>query len=284
VAKYTKGLEVVLAANRSWYGGRGPFLDEVRLVLVPDSTTARQLLERDVVDVVMPPAGTARSAQLQRIAGVEIAETARTGWWVGLTTRPDKLPLARRRALFGTIDRRAFVGTLLRDEASVLDGLAGPEDATWAGVGAGDAGGIKGAPLDLVGELEEPMTALLQRAMQRRARAAGGQLELRNAEADRVESWLADGSYEAAVSMQFDGPSVCWFCRFGGVDERLARSADGGDPAAVAALEAKLRDEALVLPLWRPEVTLAWRSGLAGVHPNGFAINAAWDAWSWSRP
>jgi hypothetical protein len=82
--------------------------------------------------------------------------------------------------------------------------------------------------------------------------------------------------------MTVDGPDVCWLCRWGSVDEALARAADSGDRAAAAALEARVRDTGLVLPLWRPRTVVAWRESVVnGVRPNGYARNAAWNAAEW---
>jgi hypothetical protein len=48
--------------------------------------------------------------------------------------------------------------------------------------------------------------------MQKRARAAGGTLELRSAEVDRVEGWLRDGSFEAGVVLTLDPLAMAaWF-------------------------------------------------------------------------
>ena len=127
------------------------------------------------------------------------------------------------------------------------------------------------------------MTPALQRVMQQEVRASSGTLELRNAEADRVEPWLAAGTYDAALAMTVDGPDVCWVCRWASVDEGLARAADTGDRQAAAQLEVKLRDQARVVPLWRPRTVVAWRNGLSGVRANGYALNAAWNAWEWWR-
>lgn len=287
VAERTPGLEVVLRRNDRWYGGSGPFLEEVRLVLVPDEVIARQLLEKRALDLVMPPAVTVRTTQLKSLLGVNVSVADKSGWWVGLLLRPGGLAVERRRALVGTVDRSAFVGTLLQREASVLDGFASPSDRTWTDVkvgsppAGGDASAIMGPPIELTGQIEEPMSPLLERSLQRRARALGGMIELRNAEADRVERWIAEGSYQAAIVMQMDGPVVCWTCRWGSVDSGVAASADTGDPSAVLALEARLRDEALLLPLWRSKVVVAWRKGLEGVRANGFALNGAWNAADW---
>lgn len=286
LGSYVAGLEAVLRANGRWYGGRA-FLDEVRLVLVPDVTIARQLLAKGELDVVMPPASTVRTRQLEAMPGVSVGRAKAGGWWVGLLLRAGEggLGQPQRAAVAASIDRAAFVGTLLQGEATVLNGLgrAGGAGGAWVGVGPGGSAALKGTTVDLVGELEEPMTATLQRSMQKRAHPAGGRLELRNAEADRVEGWVADGSYQAAVALQYDGPDPCWTCRWASVDEPLARAADAGDAAAVGALEARLRDDALVLPLWRPVPVVAWRDGLGGVRANGYALSGAWNAWEWWR-
>lgn len=283
VASSVPGLETVLVRNKSWWGS-GPFLDGVTLVLVPDATTARHLLTQGELDVVMPPAATVRRPQLEAIDGVSLDVVERGGWSVSLVAEIDRMSFEKRRALLASVDRSAFVSTLLRGEATVLDGFAGPEDATWAGVrGAGDVAGLKGSSVDLVGFAEEPMTALVHRSMQKRARAAGGTLELRLAEADRVEGWVRDRSFDAGVVPTLDPLAMCWRCRFGDLPE--VAGADAGDPSAVAALQVRLRDEARVLPLWRSSTVVAWRSAaVGGVQANGYAASAAWNAWEWFSP
>jgi hypothetical protein len=119
--------------------------------------------------------------------------------------------------------------------------------------------------------------------MQKHAQAAGGGVELRNAEADRVEGWVAAGDYAAAVVAAYEGPSPCWTCRWGSVDRALAAAADGGDPAAARALEDRLRETHVVVPLWRPTPFAAWSKSVHGVAPNGYGLSAAWNAWEWWR-
>ena len=136
---------------------------------------------------------------------------------------------------------------------------------------------------DLVGENEEPMTVTLQRSMQLRASSVGGALQLRDAEADRVEGWLAAGSYGAAIVMQYDGPTVCWGCRWGRRYGPLAAAADAELPGSVDRLERQLRDDQVLLPLWRTTAVTAWRNGVNGVRANGYALSGAWNAWEWWR-
>ena len=278
-ARYTPGLEAVLRRNARWYDGPGPFLDEVRLVLVPDAVTARQLLARGELDVVMPPSASVRTEQLRAIPGVSVATSTRTGWWVGLQANPKQLNADTRRSLFRFVDRSAFVATLLRGEAAVLNGFAGSGDTTWAvAPSAGKPGSI-----ELTEAAEEPMAGVLAKALQRGGRAAGSVVALRTAPVDQVQQWVASGTYQAAIVTNLDGPDACWTCRWGDVDTVLAASADSGDAAAVRRLEVRLRDEALLLPMWRPTAVVAWRIGLSGVRVNGYASSAAWNAYEWWR-
>jgi ABC-type transport system substrate-binding protein len=292
VASRTAGLETVLARNPSWWGAPAPYLDEVRLVLVPEATMARQLLAAGQLDVVMPLASTVRTPQLSAVPGVDVDRVERGGWSVVLVANPDRLAVERRRALFAAVDRTAFVSTLLAGEASVLQGFGpSPEDATWASVGVAatpsDLAPLRGS-VDLAGLVEEPMTPLLHRSMQKRVRSAtegGATIELRSAPAPIVEGWLRDGSYGAAVAVWLDPLGGCWTCRWGGIDAAGAAAADAGDASAVASLENRLREEARVLPLWRPATVTAWRTAaVSGVRANGFGVNGAWNAWEWWRP
>jgi hypothetical protein len=280
------GLETVLVRNDRWWGA-GPFLDEVRLVLVPDPTTARQLLARGELDVVMPLAGTVRTAQLEAIAGVEVERVERGGWSTELLANPATLSVEKRRALFAAVDRAAFVSTLLAGEATLLQGLGpSPEDATWATAGVGDLAPLASETVDLIAPIEEPMAGLVHRSMQKRVRAGTdgrSTIELRAAEADRVERWLGERTYEAALVSWSDPLGGCWTCRWADLGA-AATAADTGDPAAIVTLQTTLRDDALVLPLWRPATVVAWRDGLRGVAANGYAASAAWNAAEWWRP
>lgn len=289
VKSVTPGLETVLTPNPHWRGSPRPVLDEVRLVLVPDSVTARQLLDRDELDVISPPAATHRIPQLEGVDGVGVRSTRRSGWWVGLQFNPARVAAPQRQAMAAAFDRDRFPAALLAGEAAVLNGFAGPEDATWAGVDAGDSSGLRGRTLQLTTTDEEPMSRLLAKAVQTRTQAFGATFDIRYAEAERTEAWVAKGDYEAALVMTADPPTPCWTCRFAAAPVEnavdLAAAADGGDPTAVATLQARVRDATVVVPLWRSFVATAWRTAAVdGVVTNGYALNAAWNAAAWSRP
>ena len=283
VAGSTPGLETVLRRNDTWWGAPAPYLDEVRVTLVPDPVTARQLLQRGDLDIVMPPADSARTKQLEGLPGVSVVSSNRGGWWVGLFLPTNKLSAGEREAMAQTLDRQRFVNVLLADEALSLNGFAGAEDATFSRAGAGSGAWKAGSKITLVGENEEPVTPLLERVIQQRAARDKAEVELRNVDAGLAERWLADRTYDAFVVMAFDGPDPCWTCRWSDVDGKLASAADAGDRKAMTELEAELRDKAAVVPLWRPRTVVAYRDGLHGVRANGFGLDAAWNAWEWWR-
>ena len=241
VAGMTPGLETVLRRNDQWWGGPGPWLDEVRLVLVPEATMARQLFERGDLDVISPPAYTNRRAQL---AGAPRGLAG--GWDVRLVMNPKRLDERQRNALIAAAGGRVFAETLLRDEAEAGSGA----------LDGGDVGPLKGKTVQLTGEVEEPMAYPFGRALQKRVQAAGGTVELRNAESDRVEGWVAAGDYEAAVMMAWEPPEGCLSCREVGV----------------------------AAPLWQPFPVVAISRDLRDVDVNPWALTPAWDAADWWRP
>lgn len=299
LASRTPGLDAVLTPNPGW---RGPEVapSEVRLVLVPDATTARQLLANGEIDVLSPPADTQRSEKLGAIDGVRVAKAAADGgWWMNLRLA-DRLPLERRPALATTLDRRRFIDVLLDGEAVALDGLSlgartvdgERAGGAWADVGwAADQASVdalaplRSSTIDFVGDVDEPLGYLVHRTMTKRARLVDGRIERRVAEADRVRGWIDRGEYDVALVAEYDGPAVCWTCRWGAVDATLAAAADAGDRAASAQLEQLVADQRRDLPLWRPNAVTAWRADRLVIgRANPFGLSAAWDAWRWRTP
>jgi ABC-type transport system substrate-binding protein len=260
VASRTAGLETVLRRNDRWWGAQSssaprrsgaPWLDEVHLVTVADETTARLLLARGELDVVAPLAATNRTPQFRAMPGVHVdvgpvAPVGAGGWWFGMLLNTEQLDRGERRGLVGSFAAARFRDVLLRGEAVAPDGLPSIAD--------GDAGAIKGHDVTLTGTVEDPMTALVERSLQKRARANGGTVELRNAEADRVDRWVAAGDFDAALT---------WV--YGDVSGDV-----GGDVLPVG--------------LWRPVPVVAWRDGsVEGVRASAYGLSAAWNAWEWFR-
>lgn len=283
VAGYTPGLELVLRRRSGWIGGR-PWLDEVRLVVVPAGDVARRLLASGRLDVVMPAAATQRTAKLRAVDKVMVDVARPGGWSVALVANPARVEVGARLAALASVDRRRFVEVLLAGEASLLDGWGPVTPGPWQGRdGIGATAGLGGKTVTVTAANEEPMSGLVLRGMQRQGRAAGGTVELRNIEVARAEAAVAAGDFDVAEVMMWDPPQPCWTCRWGSVDSTLAAAADGGDLQAARALQVAVRDQGLAAPLWRPRTVLAWRTdrGVHGPEANGWALSGAWNAWSW---
>lgn len=284
VASTVPGLETVLVPNDRWWG-TPPVLDELRLFVVPDTTTGLQLLEKGELDVLAPLPFTGRGGVVEPIEGVRSARAPDPGgWWFGLHADPSSLDRAARRALFDGAPRRAFVSGLLGDEVGLLDGLR-PGDDVWSRPDPTDVPAAGRDEVQVLTREEEPMVGLFNRAIARRAATAGWRPELVAMDADQAEARFRERRYQAAAFGVLDPPSPCWRCRWGWFDDTLARAADAGDEQAAVALQHRLRDEAIVLPLWRPHALVAWRTAAVdGVRANGFAHSPAWNAHEWWVP
>ncbi len=89
-------------------------------------------------------------------------------------------------------------------------------------------------------------------------------------------------------------PDPCWTCWF--ADDSTGRgnvtrakgltalaTAAERDPSAAPALEAKVKADGLMLPLWRPRAVLAGR-GISGLVANSWSLGPFWNAESWTPP
>jgi hypothetical protein len=207
----------------------------------------------------------------------------------------------RRLAYLGLANRDRFVAVLLAGEAAPAVSLSGPVAgagagaATWATAGAEPAGGrLKGVVrTTVVADDEDELSPLLGRVLQQGAQAAGAIVELKSDESTKVDAaWLPDGRFDLALMRTVAWPQPCWSCWFaeagagrGNVTRvkgltALSAAADT-DPAAVPALEARVKAEGLLLPLWRPRAVLAGR-GVAGLVANSWALGPFWMAESWA--
>ena len=219
----------------------------------------------------------------------------------------ESLAQPQRAALLGLPDRDRFVDVLLAGEAERATTLAGPAGAgvgvaaaaggpTWAQVKAApdDRGQEKGVSAAIVAAEEDEVAPLLGRVLESRAFVRGANLELKFADGPKVSgSWLPEGRFDLAILDDVEWPDPCWRCQFGdgsigrgnvarvkGV-EALAAAAERGDVNGVAALEAELRQDSVLLPLWRPSAVLAAR-GMKGVVANSWSIGPFWRAEDWS--
>jgi ABC-type transport system substrate-binding protein len=296
----TRGLSVRLERNDGWWGGpvKAPAIE---VLVVPDVRMMEQLLGRRELDIAWPPVTSNRIGRYRALAGVDVSVAEPGGAFESLVANTTTVPVARRLAYLGLANRDRFVDVLLAGEGDRAVSLAGPVAgpvagaATWANAGLeSTAATLKGAPVStLVADDEDELSPLVGRVLQQGAQPSGATLELKSDESPTVDgTWLPDGRFDLALVRTVAWPEPCWSCWFadastgrGNVTRvtgltALAAAADT-DPAAVAALEARVRAEGLMLPLWRPRAVLAGR-GVAGLVANSWSLGPFWMAESWA--
>jgi hypothetical protein len=297
----TPGLSVVLARNDSWWGGK-PKTASIEVLVVPDGRMMEQLLARGDLDVAWPPVMTNRIGRFRALAGVGVSVAEPGGALEVLLTNAATVSPERRLAYLGLANRDRFVDVVLAGEADRAVSLTGPRPGpasggttTWATAGLEPAGGrLKGAPLvTLVAADEDQPSPLVGRVVQSGAQAGGATVELKSDESTKVDgTWLPEGRFDVALLRTVAWPEPCWSCWFGEAEigrgnvtrakglTDLAAAADR-DPAAVAGLEARVKADGLLLPLWRPRAVLAGRR-VAGLAANSWSPGPFWSAESWS--
>jgi ABC-type oligopeptide transport system substrate-binding subunit len=111
------------------------------------------------------------------------------------------------------------------------------------------------------------------------------------------DSWLPERKFDLALWELRSGPSS-WLSRWFGpsageaatglrdpaVSALLARAERGGPEGAEALRQAQERLARLapVLPLFQPQITVAWRAGVSGLRANPTVDGVLWNAWQWS--
>jgi ABC-type transport system substrate-binding protein len=288
-------------AEPSFWGPR-PLLHRIEVVFVPDPTTAILLLRQGRLDAVAPMPGVTWGQRLAAVPGATLSEAYGPDL-VHLALNTDGLGRAGvRRGIVDAIDRDRFVEVLLRDEGRRADGVLAPEQAgatsAWARYGRGE--GVD------VGENEELALAyprgeildLLARYVRAELGRSGVDVELVPLDAEVFhDSWLPERKFDLALWEVRSGPSPWlwrWFASAGGeaatglrdpaVQALLARADRGGPGGAEALRQAQERLARLapVLPIFQPQVTVGWRSGVGGLRANPTVDGVLWNAWQWS--
>ena len=297
----TRGLSLVLDRNDSWWGGKAKAAS-IQVLVVPDVRTMEQLLARQELDVAWPSVTVNRTGRFRALPGVDVSVAEPGGALEALVANAATLPLERRLAYLGLANRDRFVDVLLTGEGDRAVSLVRPaapgsggSAPTWATAGLEpDAGRLKDAgTATLVSADEDQLSSLVGKVLQQGARAAGATIELRSDESTTVDAtWLPEGRFDLALVRSVSWPEPCWACSFaddstgrGNVARAkgltpLAVAADR-DPSAAAALEARVKADGLVLPLWRPRAVLAGRN-VTGLAANSWSIGPFWGAESWA--
>ena len=296
---WTPGRSVALVADPTHWAGP-PAVERLEVLFVPDPTTALQLLDRGQVDVVTPMAGYSWERRL--------AEVADGG--TSTATGPDVVSLAfnvasvadidLRRRIAHAVDRARFLEVVLSDEAEPADGVLAPEqpgaEAAWAGYGTSPSAGEPGTDeLDLVHQRTE-LPDLVARYVQAELERAAVDAELVTLEHDVLyRSFLPARRFDLAIVEVRSGhwPEVWRWIEMPGAGPSLTglsdpevvdlavRAADGSEEALRKAQE-RLADLAVVLPLYRPRVTMGWRAGISGPAANPTVEGPLWNVEAWA--
>ena len=307
----TPGLSVRLDRNGAWWGpmAKAAALD---VQVVPDVRTMEQLLGRGDLDVAWPPVTTNRIGRFRALPGVEVSVADPGGTLESMVANTTTVPPDRRSIYLALPNRDRFVDVLLAGEAdravslappvaagggAPVPGTGGAAEAAWP-VAAGQPAGsrLNGSPsVTLVSADEDQLSDLVGRVLQTSAKAAGGNVELKSDESTTVDAtWLPAGRFDLALDRTTAWPEPCWSCWFadagtgrGNVTRTkaltaLAAAADT-DPTASPALEARVKADALLLPLWRPRAVLAGR-GVTGLTANSWSLGPFWSAEAWAPP
>ncbi len=296
-----QGLSLILDRNDSWWGGKARAVS-IQVLVVPDVRTMEQLLARQELDVAWPPVTVNRIGRFRTLPGVDVSVAEPGGALETLVANAATLSLERRLAYLGLANRDRFVDVLLAGEGDRAVSLSGPTApapgttaATWATAGLEpDAGRLKDAvTATLVSAHEDQLSGLVGKVLQQGARAAGATIELRTDESATVDAtWLPEGRFDLALHRSVSWPEPCWACWFG--DDATGRGnvtrakgltplavAADRDPSAAPALEARVKADGLMLPLWRPRAVLAARN-VTGLAANSWSIGPFWGAESWT--
>jgi ABC-type transport system substrate-binding protein len=301
--RWIRGRSVTLVADPSFWGPM-PGVERIEVAFVPDPTTALQLLERGSLDAVASMAGISWGRRLDAVPGVTVSRAVGPDL-VHLVTNTDSLPSAevRRRILDG-IDRDRLVEVVLRDEAITAEGVLAPEvpgaEPAWEAYGGGRprSAAVPGE-LDLV-YVRAERTDLVARYLQAELEQVGVDVELVPLESDVFHGiFVPERRFDLALWELRSAPSPdLWplvelpgaASPITGLSQpAVARLASG---AAVGGRESgrllvqaqtELAELAPVLPMYQPQVTMAWRAGVAGPVANPTVDGPLWNAGTWRK-
>ncbi|MBI4729662.1 MAG: hypothetical protein HY775_09225 [Acidobacteria bacterium] len=235
------GLDMLFERNpRAPRGGSG--LDRLRVVFVPDFTTALDLFRRGEVDALAGYQAVDAASRAERAGARVSSDIGATEAALVLAARSGPLADVRvRRALVSSFDRARISTGLVREEGRRLDTpLAGdpvlstpvfpPKDdlsrarrllaaAGWRASGTAGAGARRrrGKPLrvTLAFVASDDLPGVVARALRRQASLAGFDLVLLPMEPGFLwRSWVGGGRLEAALLVWRDPPGGSLRARF----------------------------------------------------------------------
>jgi peptide/nickel transport system substrate-binding protein len=301
LGRWVSGRSVTLSADPGFWGSPAG-VERVEVDFVPDPTTAIQLLAEGVLDAVAPMPGVSWGRRLDTVPGVSVSEALGPDL-VHLVLRTDAVPgVEVRRGIVDAIDRGRLVEVALRGEAVAAEGVVASQQPeavpAWSGYGDGPP-----PPEATVDELDlvyvrAELTDLVARYLQAELHRASLDVELVPLDSDVFHGiFLPERRFDLAVVERRTGPSPeLWpWVKVDGAAEPLTGLADAGlaslaaagasgDAEALRRAQRRLAELAPILPLFQPQVTVAWRDGVEGMQANPTADGPLWNAGAWRLP
>ncbi|MGH2739387.1 MAG: ABC transporter substrate-binding protein [Actinomycetota bacterium] len=301
VDRWRRGLALVLEHDPMFFGPN-PLAERVRVLFVPDASTAVDLLERERLDALAPMLGVGWAHQLMELPGV-VTDRATGPWLVHAVTNPNAgLDAGIRRRVANAIDRRRFADVLVRGDGRLANSLLAPGqigyEPAWRRYRPRKATVLTGVPPITLIYPQSELLILAARFLQTQLGRAGVVVELIGLDPSMFwGDWLPQGRFDVALWETRSG-AFPWLDRWvddGGtspttrfsdrrVDAQLGDAAEGAeyDPTELAAAERRLARLVPLLPLFQPTATVAAREGVTGIQANASVDGTFWNAWNWS--
>lgn len=298
--RWRRGLTIRLEHDPRFFGLH-PLVERIKVLFVPDASTAVDLLQEGKLDAVAPMLGVGWSHRLEELPEVG-ANSADGPWLVTLAFNADAgLDPGLRRGLADGIDRRRFAEVVLRGDGRVSDSLLTVDQAgyrpAWRRYRPGKGTILSTPPITLVYPHSE-LAILAARFLQTQLGLSGVPVELVGLDHDEFWGrWLPGGRFDAALWETRSGPSP-WLERWFGADgatavtrfldptvvDRLQDAARHAsyDEADLASVQRMLASLVPALPLFQVTATVAARDGVTGLAANASVDGTFWNAWNWA--
>lgn len=295
---WTKGLEIVYAANPKWWG-KPVKTKKVHVLFVSDTEIALRLLGNGRLNAIVTTTRLNLEARARGVSNAKVASRFGSSWWE-LALNHSSSPVANpgvREAIARSIDRAGIAEAFIRDDGRGLQHLApgrkvSDEFSTYAKDTAGAKQLVpKPGKLILATAAENPLAGILTRSVQKGLRDTGFEVEIRAPlGTDLYATWRRDGRFDIALwerrgtgSMSLRGAHGSVFAAPKGVNYTRLTSSEVD--AALDAAEATLAIDPLMKQLGRAipalpifESKMYWISrGLSEAAPNASIDGPFWN-------
>lgn len=320
IESWTKGLEIVLAANPRWWR-EGPSLARMKLQFVPDTEIALGLIEKGRTDVLVSSSQRGLQGRIERVDGVEASSRFGATWWelVFNCSRSPMSDVRFRQAVAAGIDRAGIVEALVREEGRTLEhllpGQKSPpsfarhvrdpaslrERLKSAGFREGQDGRYSkgGAPIGISTSSTHSLARFVLLAIRQNVREAGLQLELRSSVPEVLYGrWQSAGEFDIALVERRGSPGMSLsgsyrsdrhpnagrnYSRISSPElDGLLDGAELDIDATGPSME-KLAELVPTLPIFETKLLIAHRDRIRGMDPNATVDGPFWNIHLWSR-